>query len=206
MEIGLFGGTFDPPHLGHLTLAKDFYKESGLDLLIVMPSYIPPHKDNPGTDALSRLEMTRLNFSYLDGENINYVISSYEIDKRDVSYTVDTVMHLKNMYNVGKLNLCIGSDMLLCFEKWKNYEKILQNCRLFSKERMSGEYDKLRAYADYLADKYGAVIQIMKSEAIEVSSTSIRKHIQEYDQTKLISPAVADYIKAHKLYGSRGYL
>ena len=78
MKIGLYGGTFDPPHMGHLHLAEDFYMECGCDLLIVMPSFIPPHKQSAGTSALSRYDMARLAFLALGEKGFNYTVSNFE--------------------------------------------------------------------------------------------------------------------------------
>ncbi len=197
MKIGLFGGTFNPPHLGHTSLAIDFYFESGIDLLIIMPSFIPPHKDC-ATDATFRLEMTKLAFCDLEKHGINYIVSDYEIKKGGVSYTVDTVEYLLNEYNEENLALCVGSDMFLSIESWKNPEKLLKKCSLYTKEREMGEYEKMCLFGNMLEEKYGASIHIMKNEAVEVSSTALRS--SDNRTTELISPKVEDYIKKNNLY------
>ena len=126
MKIGLYGGTFDPPHKGHLKLACDFYSESDSDLLIVMPSFIPPHKRNSTTSAVSRFEMAKLAFGHLGEIGVNYTVSDYEITKHDVSYTIETVEFLLEKYPDSTLNLCVGSDMLYYFEMWKDADLLMK--------------------------------------------------------------------------------
>ena len=196
MKIALYGGTFDPPHIGHLSLAKDFYKECGCDLLVVMPSFIPPHKQNSSTTALFRYEMTKLAFESLGEAGINYTVSNYEITKSDTSYSIDTVNHLLDKYSVSKISMCVGSDMLYYFEKWKCADELMRKCILYSKAREKDEYDKLCHHARYLEESYGAEVHIMNGSVIEVSSTELR-HSKDAD---FLDSRVSEYIKKHGLY------
>lgn len=203
MRIGLFGGTFDPPHLGHIELAKEFYYASNVDLLIIMPSFIPPHKDKSKTSAGVRLEMARLAFLRLGELGINYYVSDYEISKKDTSYTINTVNFLIEKYNTSDISLCIGSDMLLSFEKWKASQELMEKCHIYSKARMSGEFSQLCSFAENLKNKYGAKIHIINESVFEVSSTSLRnaalKESEDADSL-LISKEVLEYIKKNKIY------
>ena len=201
MKIGLFGGTFNPPHLGHTSLAKDFYNESGIDLLIVMPSFIPPHKDCT-VDAALRFEMTRLAFSDLDACGINYIVSDYEINKGGVSYTVDTVEYLLREYGQEALSLCVGSDMFFSIESWMNAEKLFEKCTLYTKERQVGEYEKLCAHARVLEEKYDAKVFVMKNDAFEASSTYLR--VADITKCALISPEIEKFIVENNLYNKSG--
>ncbi len=196
MKIGLYGGTFDPPHKGHVKLAYDFYKESGSDLLIVMPSFIPPHKQNSGTPVTARYEMTKLAFDYLGEIGVNYTVSDYEITKQDVSFTIETVDFLLDKYPDSTLNLCVGSDMLYYFEKWKDADLLMRKCTLYSKARLDGEYEKLCGHARYLEEKYGASVHIMQGTVLEVSSTELRNSTK----TELLDKKVLEYIEKHGLY------
>lgn len=196
MKIGLFGGTFDPPHIGHTELAYDFYRSSNPDLLIVMPSFIPPHKANYGTSPSARFEMTKLAFLPLGELGVNYIVSDYEISKADTSYTIDTVNYLLKRYCVEKIDLCVGSDMLFYFEKWKSAEQLMQKCVIYTKERFQNEHTSLCDYADYLTEKYGAEIHIMPGQVVEISSTELRND----SRCALISPAVSEYMKKNGLY------
>ena len=196
MKIGLYGGTFDPPHKGHTTLAYDFYKASSADLLIVMPSFIPPHKQNANTSALSRYEMARLAFLSLGEMGVNYTVSNYEITKNDTSYTIETVNHLLAKYNEEKICMCVGSDMLYYFEKWKCADELMKKCVLYSKAREAGEYEKLCAHGRYLEKNYGAEIHIMNGNVLEVSSTEIRN----LQKPELLDVRVSAFIEKHGLY------
>lgn len=198
MKIGLFGGTFDPPHLGHIQLALDFYKASRVDLLIVMPSFIPPHKARSGTDVKTRLEMTKLACLALGEQGVNYTVSDFEIKKQDTSYTINTVNYLLEKYGVDKISLCVGSDMLLSFESWKCAEELMKKCHIYSKERVAGEYGELSRFALYLKEKYGADVTVMNGNTLEVSSTELR--LRDKDAESLLDPAVADFIKNKGLY------
>ena len=113
MNIGLFGGSFNPPHRGHTALAEEFYSASFADLLIVMPSFIPPHKAASAIPAADRLAMTRLAFLKLGEKGVNYTVSDYEIRRHDTSYTFETVRYLLAHYAEKTLSLCVGSDMFL---------------------------------------------------------------------------------------------
>ena len=196
MKIGLYGGTFDPPHKGHVKLAYDFYKESGSDLLIVMPSFIPPHKQSSTTPVTSRFEMTELAFCRLGEMGVNYTVSDYEITKKDISYTIETVEFLLDKYPGSTLNLCVGSDMLYCFEKWKDADILMKKCVLYSKARLDGEYEKLCSNARILEGKYGASVHIMQGSVIEVSSTELRNS----EKSELLDEKVLEYIEKHGLY------
>ena len=196
MKIGLYGGTFDPPHMGHLHIAEDFYKACGSDLLVVMPSFIPPHKQNSSTSALFRYEMTKLTFLALGETGMNYTVSDYEIKKNDTSYTIETVNYLLDKYSTEKISLCVGSDMLFCFEKWKCADELMKKCVLYSKARSHGEYEKLCSHAEYLEENYGASVHIMKGTVLEVSSTYLRSSKDK----NFLSCEVLNYIEKHGLY------
>ncbi len=197
LNIGLFGGTFNPPHLGHLALAKDFYKAAGLDLLIVMPSFIPPHKASYKIDPAHRLHMTKLLCLALGEEGLHYTVNDYEIQKGDVRYTIETVEHLLEAYHVETLSLCVGSDMFLCFESWKCAEKLMKRCHLYTKERVPGEKAVLESFAETLRARYGARCTVLDKSALEVSSTDLR----DGECEELLSQNVKDYIEKYNLYG-----
>ena len=199
MNIGLFGGSFNPPHRGHTALAEEFYNASGADLLIVMPSFIPPHKAASAIPAADRLAMTRLAFLKLGEKGINYTVSDYEIRRRDTSYTFETVRYLLAFYAEKTLALCVGSDMFLSFETWKNAEELLKSCHLYTKARHSGAKAALEAYAAVLKEKYGTESTVMEGTVIDVSSTALRTQENAAAQT-LLDPIVRAYVKKHRLY------
>ena len=200
MNIGLFGGSFNPPHLGHTALAEEFYNASGADLLIVMPSFVPPHKAASAIPAADRLAMTRLAFLKLGEKGVNYTVSDYEIRRHDTSYTFETVRYLLAHYAEKTLSLCVGSDMFLSFETWKNAEELLKSCHLYTKARHSGEKAALDAYAAVLRDKYGTCSTVMDGTVIDVSSTELRAPGNA--AAALLDPKVRAYAEKHGLYVS----
>ena len=200
MNIGLFGGSFNPPHRGHTALAEEFYNASGADLLIVMPSFVPPHKAASAIPAADRLAMTRLAFLKLGEKGVNYTVSDYEIRRHDTSYTFETVRYLLAHYAEKTLSLCVGSDMFLSFETWKNAEELLKSCHLYTKARHPGEKAALDDYAAVLRDKYGTHSTVMDGTVIDVSSTELRA--PRNTAAALLDPKVRAYAEKHGLYVS----
>ena len=196
MKIGLYGGTFDPPHSGHIRLAEDFYKESNCDLLIVMPSFIPPHKQSSSTSALLRYQMAKLAFLKLGENGINYTVNDYEITKNNTSYTIETVTYLLEKYGIDKISMCIGSDMLYCFEKWKCSQELMKKCVLYSKARFNDEYQNLCKHGKFLEEKYGAEVYIMNGTVLEISSTELRI----CEKSEFLDNKVLHFIESHGIY------
>ena len=200
MKIGLYGGTFDPPHPGHTRLAEAFAATADVDLLVVMPTFIPPHKTASGTAAAHRLNMTRLAFLPLGEKGIPYTVSDYEICRGSESYTYLTVRHLLSLYG-GELSLCVGGDMLLSLERWKNAEELMEKCTVYAMARTDGEKTALEEHAALLKDKYGARIHIMPYDAYEMSSTELRQALKSGETGKYpLDDGVLAYIRRNGLY------
>ena len=196
MKIGLYGGTFSPPHTAHVRAARLFIREAGLDRLIVMPAGIPPHKsaDKWGTGEI-RLEMTRLAFSDLA------CVSDYEIKKEGRSYTVETLRFLKKKYPKDELYMLVGEDMFLSLESWREPRGIMELCTVVAMRRKGIENAVMEEAAKRYTSLYGARVLLIEDEPFEMSSTEIRNRIAAGEDTKdLLSTAVADYIKKNKLY------
>ena len=202
MKIGLFGGTFDPPHIGHLRIAEAFYAASDVDLMLIMPSFIPPHKAASATDALYRFEMCRIAFAPLGEKGVCYRVDDYEITRDDTSYTYLTVRHLLKQYGVDLVSLCVGSDMLMSFERWRCADELMKKCVLYTMARDGGEDAALREHAAYLRDTFGAVVHIMDVPYTTVSSTAIRAALAAEDGAErgLIGENVVHYAREHGLY------
>ena len=135
--IGIFGGSFNPIHNGHIHLAESVKRELGLEKIIIVPSGIPPHKSAEcyAPDA-DRLEMCRLAAEDIDGIEV----SDFELARDGVSYTVYTVEHFRKLYPDKKLYLLVGSDMLLYFDKWFEYKKILSEVTLAALSRENNDF------------------------------------------------------------------
>ncbi len=197
MKIGVYGGSFNPPHNGHLYLAEEISKRLELDKLIIIPSNISPQKDNNGNiDPEHRLNMCKAVF---DGELFD--VSDCEITRGGKSYTFDTLTYLKDKYHNGELYLFMGSDMLLSFHSWYRYRDILKMCTLCAISREDDKNaDELRNYADAVL-KDGNVL-VFDITPVEVSSSQIRENLKNGISCKgLISEKTEKYIKENKLYG-----
>ena len=173
MKVAIYGGSFNPPHLGHLAAANCVNEQLAPDVFLIIPDNIPPHKEmeegSPGAQA--RLEMARLNFADIE----NAVISDMEICRSGKSYTADTVARLRELYPEDELVLTIGTDMFLCFEEWYMYPYLLEQCTLAVVSRNENELDVLEEHKAYLEKEYSARVQILEHEALPMSSNEIRE-------------------------------
>lgn len=197
MRTGLFGGTFNPVHNGHIAAMKAFSEAARLDRLVVMPTGTPPHKrfEREVSDS-DRLEMLKLAVGSL-GE-----VSDYEMKKDGKSYTVETLEYLKSVYPDDDFFLYMGSDMLLSFETgWRRIEDIMKMCSIVALSRTGDDFEKLEEYAAYLRKKYGAKIEVCRFEPKVVSSSQIRALLSEgKDVSALVPKAVLNYMEEKKLY------
>lgn len=191
MKIGVFGGTFNPPHNGHIRLAKAAADELKLDKLLVIPSCIPPHKIAAKlADGQERLEMCRLAF----GCDPRFEVSPMELERGSRSYTVETLRELKALYPDSELYFIVGSDMLESFDKWYLWQEILSLSVLCAASREEGYSPDLSRFGK-LAER----IKIITLDPLEVSSTQIRNSTGEVSP-ELLDPKVAAYIREHGLY------
>lgn len=196
--IGLFGGTFDPVHLGHRYLAEAAVREAGLDRLIIMPAKIPPHKaDAKIVSGEQRLEMCRLAFADLDKAEI----SDYELGLEGKSYSYNTVRYLKDRYPDSRICFIMGSDQLEVFDTWYRWQDILEIADLIVLSREDSlDSDKLKKKAARISDKPGK-ITVISVEPFEISSTKIREMIgNNEDCSCYLDKKVIEYIKANGLY------
>ncbi|MDD6022538.1 MAG: nicotinate (nicotinamide) nucleotide adenylyltransferase [Oscillospiraceae bacterium] len=198
MKIAVFGGTFNPPHKGHLRNAEEFAARLSLDKIIVIPTFIPPHKRAQmlagGED---RLEMCRRTFV-----SDKYEISDMELKRQGKSYSYDTLCEVKKEYPDSELYLIIGSDMLLTFHEWYRYEDILKMCRLcvMTRDKSVGA-DEMKSYAGNILHLESNDIVISDQPALEISSTDIRKLIRSKGETNdFLTDGVISYIREKKLY------
>ena len=198
----IFGGTFNPPHIGHKAIIKAVLALPETEELIVMPDNLPPHKE-VGEDFARGVD--RFNMCRLIIENLNRVsVSDYEINKSGKSYTVNTLEEFKDLYPEKQFGLVIGGDMLSSFDEcWYRFEDILKLCTLVVFVR-KGENsrvfkDKLR----YLTS-LGAKIILCEAEIPEASSSQIRKALKNGFADATLDKKVLEYIKENHLYGQKG--
>lgn len=194
MRIAMFGGTFNPPHMGHVSAARACVRELSLDRLIFMPACLPPHKALPEETASpqQRLEMTRLAAEQVPGAEV----SDIEARRGGRSYTVDTLAELRRLYPEAELWLVVGTDMLMTLENWRESERIMQLASVAAVAREHGERERLREKAAELAERYGARVRVIEAEAVPVSSTMLRRG----EGWELLPADVAEYIRAQGLY------
>ncbi len=195
-RIGIFGGTFNPVHNGHIHLARAAYDVLKLDKLIIVPSNIPPHKPAEGIYPNDiRLEMCRLAFSdYPDFE-----VSEYEMKRTGKSYSIYTAQHFSHIYPECSIFMIVGSDMFLSFDKWYMYKDILKLVSLAVVSRNANDIEQLENKATELS-KYGN-INIIRVPSYPVSSTQIRCKIKNNEKYSCYLPQkVVQYISLNNLY------
>ncbi|MGI6578234.1 MAG: nicotinate (nicotinamide) nucleotide adenylyltransferase [Eubacteriales bacterium] len=197
-RIGIFGGSFNPPHNGHIAVAESAIKRLKLDTLLVIPTGIPPHKNlaKGSPSSVDRYKMTELAFSEMG----NVEVLDIELRRSGRSYTADTLKEIIRSYPRSDIFLIMGADMFLTIQDWYKPEDIFANCTVCALCRESGQSKKLLDHKDYLAKRFGADCLILDNEEVVVSSTEVRKAIREKGNTDLIPSKVMEYIRANKFY------
>lgn len=197
MKIAIFGGSFNPVHNEHILMAKGIVKELNLDKLLIMPTCVAPHKQNNVVlSGEHRLNMLKLAFSGCE----KIEVSNYELEKGGVSYSYQTVEHIKRLFNPSKLYFLTGSDMLENFPTWKHPEKIIENATLVLCERRNGEFqtDKI---IDRVNREFNTEVIKLKVYGEDISSTKIRVYnMLGLSLEGLVPKPVEDYILANDLY------
>ena len=193
MKVCLFGGTFDPPHLGHLIIAQTIFEAENFDQIVFVPAYQPPHKNGMKVSPVDqRLEMLKIAIN----ENPNFILSDLEIQRKGLSYSIDTIIDYKeqNSLNSNELFYLMGSDSLKQFKKWKNTKKIIDECRVIVAIRPGFRPSDI---PNWILAK----IQFASIPRIEISSTTIRNRWTD-DKTirYMVTESVWQYINKNKLY------
>ena len=197
-KIGIFGGTFNPPHIGHVNSAKDFVAKTEIDKLLIIPTNLPPHKDyNCEASAEQRLQMSRLAFGDVEGAEV----SDVEICRGGKSYTYIT---LEELSREGRtLYLLCGTDMFLTLDGWKNAERIfaLATVCYVRRENDDSACALLEAKAREYREKYGARVVPVSNSVIEISSSELREMLARREGAERFIPKdVYDYILEQELY------
>ena len=200
MKIGIFGGTFDPPHLGHIGACQAFLDSVELDCLYVMPAYIPPHKAVlSGTDANTRLDMARIAFGNLS-EKI--IVSDLEYKRDKKSYTAHTLQYFKEAYNDIDIYFLCGTDMLLTFDTWYKPDYIFENATVVYARRESDKNNDLLipCKIEEYKKAYNARIIQLDIDIVEISSSDIRKEIDISGRSSYLTDEVLSFIVKNNLY------
>ena len=191
MNLGIFGGTFDPPHLGHLLVASHILETLELDRIILVPAATSPHKRNrPLTEAEHRLAMVRLAVAGVP----QMEVSDAEVRRGGVSYTVDTLRILQQEHARAGLTLIIGMDNLAEFGAWKDPDDILQIARVVVMTRPGYQ-------VPHQADAYVRQMQLCAVPEIAIASREIRRRVYEGRSIHwMVTPEVEHYILRHGFY------
>ena len=190
IRIGIFGGSFDPPHIGHLIIAEIARATMRLDKVIFVPANRSPHKlDRTATSGKHRLSMT---FLAVRG-NPAFSVSDFELRKKRISYTVDTVEEIRRRYPRAKLYLIVGADNYSGFRSWRRPEKILSMAELlvYPREKRTIRHRTNR-------------VHILDAPLVSISSSEIRRRVRSGLSVRYLVPdSVHRYILLHNLYTKR---
>ncbi len=199
-RIGIFGGSFNPVHLGHLVAAQDVLEQMGLTRVIFLPAAQPPHKlSQARAPASDRLEMLRLAV----GDDPRFEVSSDEIDRGGISYTVDTLRRFRARYPDAALYFLIGGDTLLELHTWREIETVLELAEIVTVGRPGISLEAITAQTLNLPDPWPARLaaNIVVGHRMEISSTDIRNRCARGSSIRYLVPArVERYISAHRIY------
>lgn len=196
MKILLFGGTFDPPHKGHMNNLQAAMDCVQPDKVIVMPAGIPPHKKASTTDAALRLAMCEC-FTALSPK---VEVSDWEVRQGGRNYSVNTVEMLHSRYPADSLYMCVGSDMLLGFTRWYRWQDILRLTALVVESRETGDAAALHAAAEALR-RQGATVLLAQAQAFPCASSDIRSgRVPRSRWEEVLPPNVIQIVKDNGLY------
>lgn len=198
MKIGLFGGSFDPIHLGHVDMIEKLRALVALDRVVFIPAYIPPHKQTLELAPYAhRLAMTAL---AVKGDE-RFSVSDYEGKKEGLSYTLETIEHFKQTHPEDTLYEIMGADSFNAIETWHHWQELLMQCHFIVIDRpsttlrISPETDRVLAQSPY-------EVRHLPLSTLPISSTMVRQRLVHHESVDdCLAPQVIDYIKKHHLYG-----
>jgi len=195
-RIGILGGTFNPPHIGHLVCAQEAHAQLGLDVVVLMPVHAPPHKparEDPGPEH--RVELCRL--ATATDERLS--VSRLEVDRPGPSFTVDTLRALHDTAPGDELVLIVGGDMAASLPTWREPEEVLARASVAATAREGLEREQIVAALAGLEG--GDRLTFFDMPRIDVSSTMIRARVASGKPVRYLVPdAVAQYVERHGLY------
>lgn len=176
MKTAIYGGSFNPPHLGHVKAAATVWEKLEPDRFLIIPTNIPPHKDiaegSPSPEQ--RMELCRLAFQDIPGVEL----SDMEIKRDGRSYSADTVSILREKYPEDELYLVIGSDMFLSFCQWYKFQYLLENCVLTVLSREEDDRRELEEFKAEMEEKYSARVLLLSHEPLPMSSEDVRDRLR----------------------------
>ena len=195
MKICLFGGTFDPPHIGHLLIAQTVYEAENFDKILFIPAYAPPHKNNV-TPMKHRIEMVKIAIS----DNPNFEYSDVDIVRKGISYTIDSIVDIKRNYKLtnDEIYYLIGSDSLIDFKNWKDSKEILDECNVIVAIRPGFRPSDI---PHWILQK----VHFANIPRFELSSSKIRSRwVKDLTIRYMVTLPIWEYINENSLYSSKG--
>ncbi|WP_102345522.1 nicotinate-nucleotide adenylyltransferase [Bacillus sp. Marseille-P3661] len=188
MKVGLLGGTFDPPHYGHLMIAQEVLTNLKLDQIWFIPTNVPPHKDGTNTDGLDRIEMVNRAIA----GNPNFLINTIEFDRVGPSYTYDTITLLNEIYPQHQFYFIIGADMVEYLPKWHRIEELVDKISFVGVKR-----------PNYKVETKYNLLEV-EIPLLDISSSDLRFRFENNLNTRYFLPEdVRQYIEEKSLYGAR---
>ena len=201
MRIAIYGGSFNPPHIGHAEAARAACEALKPDKFLVIPTYVPPHKElernSPGPEE--RLVMCRLAFGDLPGVKV----SDMEIRREGKSYTAETVDALMEKYPNAEICIVMGTDMFLSFKSWYRWQYMLENCTLAVLSREDFDRREIERFKDELEAEYDAHVILIPHTPLPMSSTEIREKLRRGLGADQLSEAVYAYIIRKGFYDAK---
>lgn len=198
-RLGIYGGTFDPIHMGHLIVAEMARQDCSLDNVLFIPAESPPHKnDKYISDSSFRFEMTQLAVE----DNPHFMVSDIELNRKGVSYTIDTLKALRKIYsNDYELWMIIGGDSLLQINTWKDSSEIMRMCNFAVYMRPDSPLEECKAQAEAMHRQGNTNIVLVEGPMIEISSSDIRHRVNLGKSIRYMVPSrVGDYIRDKGLF------
>jgi nicotinate-nucleotide adenylyltransferase len=200
LRLGILGGTFDPPHIGHMLMAQDAMDSLSLDGVIFVPAGQPPHKDSATISPAShRLKMLR----HASAWNPAFTVDDLELNAQGKTYTIDTLQALRTKHPGAELFFLIGSDSLADLQGWMRIHELLPLCRFITYARPGQCMQKIRTQVAKLPDPWATQLlqDIQLGHEINVSSSEIRQRVSAKQSIRYLVPAeVEGYIERHELY------
>lgn len=196
-HYAIYGGSFDPIHIGHLTFAKQAVTECCIDRMIFMPAYVSPFKQDrkvsPGHDRVKMIEAV-LRYDPA------FCVSRYELVKEGPSYTVETLRHWRTLLG-GRLSFLLGYDSVVQVDTWFHGDEILRDYHLITARRPDVDDEAASEKIRYLRDTYNADITVLDMQPVDASSSEIRRRVCEGEPLGgMVTPEVERYIIEHDLY------
>ena len=199
-RIGIYGGTFNPPHMGHIRAALTAVEVLGLDRLLVIPDRIAPHKQLPEDSASPEQRLEMLQLALKDKAKIE--VSDLELQREGKSFTYETVEQLHAAAPQDEFILLMGTDMFLSFHQWREPERILAHASLGVFYRGEPGEKKQIEQRKLEMEQQGHRIHLIKNEVVEISSTQLRRMLVFRCASPFLPEGVEDYIRSHGLYGT----